>query len=324
MVITMKILIGENIRRLRNEKKLTQEQLAETLGVTCAAVSKWERGDTYPDITLLFPLAHYFGVTLDELMGYGRDKIRAEIEEALARYRELNRIDYVKSRAFITEAYRKYPNDYRIMHAYMWNLGGDYADNDSEILLSHKDVFLSICDKLTEGCTDEHLRLDAWNMRAKLLHAEGKTEEAFEIYRTKFVDWYTTTAQKSEQLFAKDTPEFIYWVKKNMYELADFAADKLMKSIYFDSSLTACEKIKKAEYYSDLIAELREKTGDSFFLTMERTLYGRLQNDIKYRGGGTEEDLNRLMKKETEARDKLIRAAENDKALFDGAAYRFV
>lgn len=50
----MKILIGDNIRRLRRQGSITQEQLAEMLGVTCAAVSKWERGETYPDITLLF------------------------------------------------------------------------------------------------------------------------------------------------------------------------------------------------------------------------------------------------------------------------------
>ena len=68
----MTIMIGENIKRLRTTKGLTQEQLSEAVGVTCAAVSKGERGDTFPDITMLFPLAHFFGVSLDELMGYDR------------------------------------------------------------------------------------------------------------------------------------------------------------------------------------------------------------------------------------------------------------
>ena len=64
----MKIMIGTNIKRLRTEKGVTQEQLAEAMNVTCAAVSKWERNDTYPDITLLQPLAFYFGVSLGVLM----------------------------------------------------------------------------------------------------------------------------------------------------------------------------------------------------------------------------------------------------------------
>ena len=63
----MKMTIGSNIRRLRTEKGVTQEQLAEAMNVTCAAVSKWERSETYPDITLLQPLAFYFGVSTDEL-----------------------------------------------------------------------------------------------------------------------------------------------------------------------------------------------------------------------------------------------------------------
>lgn len=46
----MKITIGTNIKRLRSDKGITQEQLAEAMNVTCAAVSKWERGETYPSL----------------------------------------------------------------------------------------------------------------------------------------------------------------------------------------------------------------------------------------------------------------------------------
>ena len=66
----MNIKISENIKRLRKAKKITQEGLAEIFNVTPAAVSKWENNETYPDITLLFPLSHFFGVSIDELMGY--------------------------------------------------------------------------------------------------------------------------------------------------------------------------------------------------------------------------------------------------------------
>ena len=54
----MEITIGANIKRLRTAKGITQEQLSEAMNVTCAAVSKWEREETYPDITLLQPLAY--------------------------------------------------------------------------------------------------------------------------------------------------------------------------------------------------------------------------------------------------------------------------
>ncbi|MDD6043319.1 MAG: helix-turn-helix transcriptional regulator [Eubacteriaceae bacterium] len=62
--------IGDNIIRLRHEKKLTQEELASFIGVTKAAVSKWENNQSLPDITLLPPLATFFDVSVDELLGY--------------------------------------------------------------------------------------------------------------------------------------------------------------------------------------------------------------------------------------------------------------
>ena len=61
--------LSENIKKFRLEKNLTQEQLAAKLCISAQAVSKWETSDTYPDGTLLLPLARELGVSLDELFG---------------------------------------------------------------------------------------------------------------------------------------------------------------------------------------------------------------------------------------------------------------
>ena len=62
--------IGNNIKRLRQNKGVTQEQLGEALGVSSQAVSKWENESALPDILTLPKLADYFGITIDEVMGY--------------------------------------------------------------------------------------------------------------------------------------------------------------------------------------------------------------------------------------------------------------
>ena len=126
----MKINIGANIKRLRGEKGVTQEQLAEAMNVTCAAVSKWERGETYPDITALQPLAYYFGVSLDELMGYDKEKVDEEIERVISEYRRTN------DGKIIEEAYKYYPNDYRIMYHYIWSRGIYDAEPDLKLALA--------------------------------------------------------------------------------------------------------------------------------------------------------------------------------------------
>ena len=118
----MEINIGTNVKRLRTEKGVTQEQLAEAMNVTCAAVSKWERGETYPDITLLQPLAYYFGVSLDELVGYDKEKVDQQIEDLLAEFWRIFRQDWKAAQKLIEDAYRTYPNDYRVMFRYMGTL----------------------------------------------------------------------------------------------------------------------------------------------------------------------------------------------------------
>ena len=283
----MKMTIGANIKRLRTAKEITLEQLSVAMNVTCAAVSKWERGETYPDITLLQPLAYYFGVTLDELMGYDQERIAANIDEVLARYSRHWNDD--EGREIITRAYRSYPNDYRVMYRYMWNIAGDLADNDPAVLIARKDELLSICDKLLAGCSDASLRLGAWNMRAKILHAEGKTEEALQIYRTRFTNWYGTGGQKTEQLFAKDTEEYYHHVRKNMYELADLAADKLGRTVFFDPSLSMAEKTERTLRYADLLLEAFDQTSEDFFLLIAQSFLLRVENDLYYRGGSDEQ-----------------------------------
>ena len=66
----MEIPIGQNIRRMRLERGMTQRELAHHLCVSVQAVSKWENDRAFPDLVLLPDIAVLFGVTLDELFGH--------------------------------------------------------------------------------------------------------------------------------------------------------------------------------------------------------------------------------------------------------------
>ena len=66
----MDIMLAENIRRLRKERSLTQEQLAEVLGVTTGAVYKWEARLSMPELNLIMELADFFDTSVDVLLGY--------------------------------------------------------------------------------------------------------------------------------------------------------------------------------------------------------------------------------------------------------------
>ena len=66
----MKLSLSENIRSLRKQRKMTQEKLAEALGVTVGAVYKWESGQSQPELSLLVEMADFFDASVDALLGY--------------------------------------------------------------------------------------------------------------------------------------------------------------------------------------------------------------------------------------------------------------
>ena len=79
----MRETIGDIIKRLRKERGLTQEALAEQLNISSAAVSKWENNIGMPDISNIVPLANFFGVSADVLFGINTGSKTEEAEKAL-------------------------------------------------------------------------------------------------------------------------------------------------------------------------------------------------------------------------------------------------
>lgn len=79
------IKIGKNIAQKRREKGITQEELANYLGISKPAVSKWESGQSYPDILLLPVIAAYFDISIDELLGYSPQLTKEEINKLYRR-----------------------------------------------------------------------------------------------------------------------------------------------------------------------------------------------------------------------------------------------
>ena len=103
--------LSENLKKYRLLKNLTQEEVAEYLGITSQSVSKWERGESYPDITFLPALANIFETSIDLLIGM--DTIRAEetrfrIHKKAVAYQRCG--DYDSAEKTYRDALLIYPN----------------------------------------------------------------------------------------------------------------------------------------------------------------------------------------------------------------------
>ena len=308
----MELNIGMNIKRLRLAKGLTQEQLAELLTISTAAVSKWEAKITYPDITMLFPLAEIFGVTVDELLGYDEAKAKTDVDNILAEYQRL----YVEGRFsegknLIVNARKKYPHDYRIMSKYMWDVAGGSSGNDSETLLKNRGELTKLCDCILEGCTQDDLRAEAINMKAKLLHAAGDTDTALEIL-SKLPSWHAPIVK--EQLFEKDTAEYRYWNKKNCYGLMDVMSIKLACIIRFDPTLSVTEKIEHLDSIAEAFAEMSQKDNLEFCRIGEQSIYAILAGMLTADNASID-DVIRIREKQFISTKKLMALAKTDEIL---------
>ena len=308
----MELNIGMNIKRLRLAKGLTQEQLADLLTISTAAVSKWEAKNTYPDITMLFPLAEIFGITVDELLGYDEAKAKADVDKIIAEYQQLG-VDgcFAERTKLIVGARKKYPHDYRIMTKYMWDKAGGEAGNNAEILLKNKDELTQICDCILEGCTQDNLRAEAINMKAKLLHAAGDTQAALEVL-SKLPAWHAPMVK--EQLFAKDTGEYRYWNKKNCYGLMDVISIKLARIIRFDPTLSIDEKIKHIESIVEAFGEMSQKQDLEFFCIGEQAICAVLAEMLTIENAAID-DVICIREKQFTAMKKIMKLAENDSVL---------
>jgi len=150
----MNIYFGENLKNLRREKNLTQEKLADFLGVSFQTVSKWERGDTYPDITMLPEIAGFFKISVDDLLGVNRAENEREITEKLKEYDNLT--DYDIMQEIINELKAKYPNDFRVLIRYLACLVRFQND-----LTAVQSEVISIYNNIQENCTNDRIRIKA-------------------------------------------------------------------------------------------------------------------------------------------------------------------
>lgn len=173
------ITLGNNIKRYRKDRKITQEQLAQVLGVSDQAVSRWENGMTYPDIELLPTIALYFGVTMDDLMGMEAFKDESEIEEILKKRQELkNRGEVLKSCELMRKAAKRYPKNYEILSKLVSDLLFASNTTDEEIARNNLHEAESLINRILAECPDENLCRTMIGQKVWLLHMLDRTDEA--------------------------------------------------------------------------------------------------------------------------------------------------
>ena len=186
-----KIKIGEKIRLLRKKNDVTQDRLAEHLGVTPQAVSRWESGVCYPDMNALPAIADYFSVTMDELLCYTGAQKAAKVKEYLEEVEHLLDRDRVTDALeVLRRAMADIPSDpsLQLETAGVLSLyAGMLAESGSgerveAAVTSVLSEAVSLCRHILEDCTDDGLRDETKKTLCDIYaHQLGNVAQAEEI-----------------------------------------------------------------------------------------------------------------------------------------------
>lgn len=186
----MRLNIGNEIKYLRKEKDITQDELAEVLGVSCQSVSRWENGVCYPDLEMLPAISDFFGITVDKLLGVNKVIEEERVAQYLERFREaLSQGRVYDCIAVAREGLSEYPNNFTLLNKLMYALfiAGDDDGNIPEWEENAKKNDAEICalgERIMKYCPDQNIRLEA-AARLAFNHCEmGRKEIGRALYET--------------------------------------------------------------------------------------------------------------------------------------------
>ncbi len=184
----MKLSLGENIKRLRIEKGLTQEELAEIFGAAHQSVSRWERGECYPDIELLPVIADFFGTTIDDLLGISKVAEESAVKKYLDDFQKaISKGDIMSCIAAARKGVEEFPNNYVLLNKLMYALfvAGDDDGNIpdwKENMEKYDEEITLLGERIMKYCPDLNIRLEAAG-RLAFNHCEmGRKEIGRRIY----------------------------------------------------------------------------------------------------------------------------------------------
>ena len=262
----MQIKLDERLRKFRKDKGNTQEELAANLGLTTQAVSKWERGEGYPDIALLPAIASFYDVSVDDLLGVGEIEKEKKVEEYKKKGHQLAHEGKNEERVALWRAAQKeFPNDLRVLHDLMYALLSEgIKENAEEIIACGK--------RILDESTDNNLRTGAIQCLCFTYHKIGDDETA-KKYAGMAGSLYVSTSLLMPHLLQGE--EAVEHCQRNIISLFDLIVGEV-GHIMRKGDYTVDEKIRLCQFGIDCLKLLYSDGNCGFFHCSLEMFYHRM------------------------------------------------
>lgn len=297
----MTVYFGENLKRLRKERELTQEALAECLGVSFQTISKWERGETYPDITTLPEIAAFFEKTIDELLGADKSQREAKIKEYLNLFERMKLNEASSVLAEYEKAAKEFPNEFSILINYMELLHIEKGNVNVNEYKPLSDKMISIYNKIQQHCTDDAIRIRS--KRLMLQHLmwqyqclgwmDSKEQRFDRKYKEQAEEIFNTLPSISDSreylsLYLNDTNKFDYskWIenhKSAVEELSYLLQNVIIGYCYYDDNFSPQYKIEVIKHMNGIFQMIdtdENPTKNRIFIIYNNGHLGKLYAEI--------------------------------------------
>ena len=211
--------IGTNIYTLRKAKKITQAQLAQKLGVSEQAVSKWENEQCAPDVSLFPIIADYFGVSIDRIFGYHMNSYTEEVKAIIKAANDSG--DTFKEIEICREGLNRFPNssDLKISLAFSLSMINRISQDERERQEAINEA-IRLCEEVVDICGDI-LKIDeALNLLARIYGEIGEHKNAMAaIEKISGENYFFRVTGIARTLgYEHSDKEMISFIEKNLFD----------------------------------------------------------------------------------------------------------
>lgn len=334
--------MNETIRKYRKEQNLTQEQVANYLGVTAPAVNKWEKGISYPDITLLAPLARVLNINVDTLLSFKEELTDIEINQFAKEISdEMNSNSYETIFEKASNKIKEYPNCDKLlltvgqlMNAYLLMRRDEIIEQEKyqkqikawfeKVVFSKNTELANMAimslsqDYMVNGEYEEAQKLldqippmgfDKRMLQAKLFEKQGQYDKAYELQESMLYQYMNSVISSLMQLISLLCGQEDYETALRYSELIANVANQFDLGIFVGASskLEVYIKMQNEEKSIEALEEIMAAGIDSAQSARDSNLY----QHMTFKEADHIREMDRMMKKYLEEDKELDFLREN-------------